>query len=54
MRGRADRMVSARSSSKLAAQPLGDGVGFADRGPGGMVVVRAQQVLGVDEQAVAR
>src|SRR5262245_13162140 len=36
----------------LAAQPLGDADGFADRGLGGLVLARAQQAGGVVEQPV--
>jgi hypothetical protein len=39
---------------RLAAQPLRDPGGFADRGLSDLVVTRAQQVLGVVEQAVGQ
>src|SRR5215475_3578650 len=37
---------------RLAAQAAGDLAGFADGGPGGLVITGAEQVLGVVEQAV--
>jgi hypothetical protein len=39
---------------RLAPQPPGDADGFADRGLGGLVLARAEQVLGVVEQPVSQ
>ena len=48
------RQVGGPVQQRLATQAAGDIAGFADRGPGGLAVVHAEQVGGVVEQAVGQ
>ena len=46
--------ISSAIQQRLAAQAAGDITGFADRGPGRLVIVQVAEVLGVVEQAVGQ
>jgi len=46
--------VSGAIRQRLAAQAAGNVTGFADRGPGCLVIVQVAEVLGVVEQAVGQ